>query len=473
MKRILNALLAAVVVVCTYSCADETSIGSSINDTRLAIIEDSSFVITGTSVENRSLQSRTSTQLLGSIKCDGYGTLSSQIVTEFMPTFAVDTAGTQVDWLDSCKLVLKLPSTGAFTGDTLAPMRLNVYRLNKQLPHPIFSDFDPTGYYDESGLMASTSYSVASSKLVSNFDANTYALVTHREVEIPMPTDYAKELYNLFLTNPEVFRSPSSFSKYFPGVAITNSFGSGHVMNFTDSEFRVYYRKHVQLDEKKDTIYPSVCQTYLASSPEVTMNNLINLDVDAAVKTCIDNGEAIVMAPAGYEVKCRFPIQEIVDMYKNTTKGSMALINSLGLEIPAETLPTKYGIEPPAYLLMVKSSMKNQFIAGDSLTNNKDSFYAAYDATKKCYTFTGMRDYILDILKNKDGKASDDDTYFTITPMDVTIYTDASSSYYYYYQSNPSTTVTKIAPQVSVPGLARLRLDKAKVKIVFSKQSMM
>ncbi len=468
--------MAMAFVLGLWSCNDET-IGSSINDTRLAIIADSSFTIVGEAVENRSLQSRTSTQLLGTIKSKGYGTLSSQFVTQFMPVYAVDTAGVTEDWIDSCKLILRLPSTGAFTGDSVAPMRLNVYALNKQLPSPIYSDFDASGYYDESDLMASASYSQASSKLVSEYDSENYTYVYHREVEIPFPVSFARKLFNEFIDNSETFRSPSNFAKYFPGVVITNSFGSGRVMNFTDTGLRVYYRKRTALSDTTDTIYPAVEQTYIGSSPEVVMNNLITLDVDADVQQRVDNGEAIVMAPAGFEVKARFPIQDIVDTYKAASQNSMSVINSLSLELPVEELETQYDIEPPQYLLMVKSDMKNDFISGDSLTNSKDSFYAEYDSSEKSYTFSGMRDYILDIINNKGGIAPESDMYFTITPMDVTVYTDTSSSYYYYYyyssSSYSTSTVTKISPQVSCPAIARLRLDKAKVKIIFSKQSML
>ena len=475
MKYIINVLLAVAVVMGLYSCNDET-IGSSINDTYLSVIQDSSFAIDGQSSANYSLLSRTSIQLLGTIKSEGYGTLSSQIVSQFMPVYAVDTAGTKLDWIDSCKMILRLPSTGAFTGDSLAPMRLNVYALNKQLPSPIYSDFDPSGYYSEDDLMGSAPYSYNSAKLVSEYDANTYSYIYHREVEVPMAVDYAKNIFQKFVDSPETFKSPKAFAEYFPGVVITNSFGSGRVMNFTDIELRTYYRKYMALSDTTDTIYPAMTQTYLASSPEVVLNNIIKLDVDPAVKECVDKGDVIVMAPAGYEVKAHFPVQEIIDNYKAASKGAMSVINALTMEIPAEKITNKYDIAPPKYLLMVKTCKKDEFIMGDSLANNKDSFYAAYDATTDSYQFTSLREYVLDIIRNKGGVATEDDMNFTITPMDVTVYTDSSSSYYYYYYGTDATsteTITKIAPQVSCPAIARLRLDKASVKLTFSKQSML
>lgn len=469
MKRTLNVLFAIAMLLGAYSCTDET-IGSSTIDTRLTIIEDSSFTITGHAESNTSLLSRTSLQLLGALKSKGFGTLTSQVVTEFMPALGVDTANTSVDMIDSCKFILRLPSVGAFTGDTLSPMRINIYKLNKQLPSPIYSDFDPTGYYNESDLLGSAPYSVSSAKIISQYDVTSNSYYYHREVEVPAPKELAKDLYNKFVNEPETFRTPSNFTKYFPGVFISNSFGSGRVMNFTDTELRVYYRKKIATDTT-DTII-SVNQSYMASTPEVLNNNIIKLDVDASIKSMVDNGDAIVMAPAGYEVHARFPIQDIISYYKSNTTSGISVINQLEMELPVEKIETEYDIAPPKYLLMVKTSMIKDFVAGDSLTNSKDSFYAIYDSSEKKYYFSGMRDYILDILNNKGGVASEDDINFTIVPMDITTFTDTSSSYYYYYQSNPVATVTNIAPQVSVPAIARLKLDKAKVKITFSKQTM-
>ena len=43
--------------------------------------------------------------------------------------------------IDSLKLLMFVPK-GSLVGDSLAPMGLEVYRLNKQLTAPIFSNFN-------------------------------------------------------------------------------------------------------------------------------------------------------------------------------------------------------------------------------------------------------------------------------------------------------------------------------------------
>ena len=470
MKHFFNVILAAAVLLALYACTDET-IGVSITDSVSSIIEDSSFVITGHSVRNDRVQMRTSTKMLGVIHADGFGDLAAEAVTSWMPAISIDTAGTSAEWIDSCRLKLRLPYRNGFTGDSLAPMRLDVYRLNKPLPSPIYSDFDPTGYYDSSDLLASESYSPSSGwmEVATSYESGTAAYDTVRVISVPMPTQLGRELFNTYKNNPETFASPRAFADVFPGIYITNSYGSGHVVNIKGTELDVYYRKYSQLTDTTDTIYPAQCQSYLASTPEVVSDNIIRFNIDDAITSMVNSGEPLIVAPAGYEVEVRFPIQDIIDNYQSNVGKNQAIINSLSLTLPVSIPLTQYNIQPPTYLLMVKTSKKETFINGDSLTNNKDSFYAVYDIANKRYVFSGLRDYVINIINNQGGIATEDDINFTITPVDVTTYT-YSSSYSYYYGSTSTSTVTKISPMVSRPAIARLLLDQAKIKITYSKQ---
>lgn len=473
MRQAFFGLIAALISVLAFnSCTDEI-IGTSISDIRSAVVEDSNFIFNGVSVRNSHLRSRSSIQLLGKVNADGYGTLTSDVVAQFMPTTTIDTVGLHggAEWIDSCFITMRV-AVGDITGDTLAPMRMNVYKLNKELPKPIYSDFDPSGYYDPNDLMGSVTYSASEFSRKTTYSSDGTTSVTYYEVNVPVPVSYARDIFNEYKANPSTFSSPKEFAKYFPGIYVTNSYGQGHVMNFFDIEFVSYYRKYV---ESGDSIYPAEKQSYMAVTPEVLYNNNITLDVDDNVKNMIANGDAIVMGPAGYEVSATFPIQEVIDRFKADSEDGLGVINSLTLEIPVEKVANKYDIAPPKYLLMVKESYRDEFFDKDSLTNNKDAFYAEYNEVEDCYTFTGLRSYVLDIINNKGGIAPESDVKFVIMPIDVTTYSNSSSSsyYYYYYSSSAATeVVTKIAPAVSVPSIAKLKLDKAKVILQYSKQEL-
>ncbi len=469
-KFLFVSIIAAVWTVCFNSCTDDT-IGTSISDIQSAIIQDSSFVMTGKTVRNSHLRSRSSIQLLGNINAQGYGTLSSDVVAQFMPTTTIDTVGVHGgdQWIDSCFITMRV-AMGDFTGDSLTPMRLSVYELNQPLPSPIYTDFNPSGYYNTGDLMGSVTYS-ANQMVRDTLVTTTGATSIYYEINVPVSVDYARAIFNQYKINPATFETPAEFAEFFPGIYITNSYGQGRVMNFYDIEFVTYYRKYEKRADDTDTIYPGTKQSYMAVTPEVLYNNNIDLEPDDAVRAMVEAGDAIVMGPAGYEVEVDFPIQDIINNFKAGSKDGLGVVNNLAMELPVEKVPNKYDIAPPKYLLMVKKSYRDEFFDKDTLTNDKDAFYAEYDASTSSYIFGGMRDYLLDVMKKNGGDVSEKDVKFVIMPIDVTKFTNTTSYSYYYSSSSTSEVVTKIAPAISRPSIAKLRLDKAKVKLVYSRQS--
>ena len=143
MKKVLYLLLGVLLINGVTSCSDNT-IGTSVTDTRLEIVADSSFTVTGSSVKTEQILTRTMTQLLGAINVDNFGELSSDFVCQFLPTTAIDTTGVTADLVDSIRLILRSP-VGGYTGDSIMPMRINVYQLNQQLKAPLSSSIDPEG----------------------------------------------------------------------------------------------------------------------------------------------------------------------------------------------------------------------------------------------------------------------------------------------------------------------------------------
>ena len=124
---------------------------------------------------------------------------------------------------------------------------------------------------------------------------------------------------------------------------------------------------------------------------------------------------------------------------------------------------------------MVKTSEKDEFFATNHNVDNVSSFYATYDSSTHSYKFSGMRSFVLDILNNKNGVADETDKEFTLTPIDlIAENTSSSNSYYYYYyygSSASSTEVIGIRPALNKPSIARLDLDNAKIRFIFSTQS--
>lgn len=438
-----------------YSCDNVSQIGSSIVEDQITVTVDTSFQVTGHSVAIERVQSRTISQLFGRIEANGYGRLSSDVVTQFMPATPLDTSRIRVENIDSMLLVMSV-AKGEFMGDSLVPLGLNIYPLDRQLPSPIFSDFNPEDYYSKDDLMASVMYNLSNnSKGKINTDG-------HTDITVKLPLDFAKSLYQEYLANPSSFSSPSSFAKVFPGFYIKNSFGSGRLTRVTNTQMKMHYHyNYTDPDTGKDTLMVSI-GNYFAVTPEIVSNNNVSFSISPELNERINKGENIVMGPVGVGVDMRFPAPEIIAKY-NASNNPVKVFNSLTLSIPAENIENDFGIEVPTYLLMILSKEKDSFFANNKLPDNVTSFYAEYNSTTKKYSFGEMRKFILDLMSKEN--ITEEDYTFSIVPVSA-MFEEVQSGYY-----STTSSLTMMTPYMSAPVMCKLNLDQVFIRLSFSTQT--
>ena len=82
-------------------------------------------------------------------------------MSQFLPSTELDTANFAPADVDSLILTLRY-AYDSFIGDSVAPMGVKVYALDKQLPAKIASNFDPKGYYNPQTPLASTIFNATS-----------------------------------------------------------------------------------------------------------------------------------------------------------------------------------------------------------------------------------------------------------------------------------------------------------------------
>ena len=459
------AVCAVAAATTLFTACDDatTTAGSSLISDKTEVVIDSAFTLSGAPQKIDSIPARTTTQILGSITADDYGYFSSDFVAQFMPALQLDTAGTKAADIDSVKLVMMF-SRGNLTGDSIVPMGFKVYPLTAQLPSPSYNtSLDNIGsFYDESQCWTANTQIYTGNALYNDSINN----LTYRSVMVKLPRSFAVNFYNEYINHPETFATPQAFTSFFPGIYVKNTFGSGRVINFSATQIQLYYKRHAKFTKdgvERDTTY-NITSTYMAVTPEVISDNLIRMSLSQSLINRINNGETLLVAPAGYEVEMTFPTREILSRYRQYG-GELSVINSLSLSIPVEKLANGNNINPPANVLIVLSKDKESFFADNKISDDKTSFLASYDETTQTYDVPGMRPYIIEML-SKENLTADDYT-FTITPVNVV--TESSQSGYY---GQSQVYVTGINPYVSGPAMCRLRLDKAKIKFTYSKQTL-
>ena len=150
-------ILLSLVCCCAIVACDDTitTIGSSLDASSITITVDSTFTqASDESVFTDSIICRTTDPLLGNLTLQNYGTLGTGFLTQFMPTLNIDTAGVTAETLDSLVLFLNYYNTDLL-GDSLAPMVVNIYRLDRTISSTLYTNIDTHEYYNPKNLLAS------------------------------------------------------------------------------------------------------------------------------------------------------------------------------------------------------------------------------------------------------------------------------------------------------------------------------
>ena len=456
--RLAPALMAATMALgFVTACNEGSEVGNSLVSDEISIVVDSSFTVSAHSVVSDAVLSRTVMQILGVIDVPEFGYMRSDIVTQFMPANTLDTTNVTVADIDSLKLVM-LVNEGSFTGDSLALMGLEVYPLVRQLETPIYSNFNPEGYYDTTPI-GSTSYNMSYAFETMTTNGNYFT------VSVDLPVELGRSFFNEYKTNPATFSSPGAFARFFPGLYIRSSYGSGRITRIGSTTMQMYYHRNYVNDQGNDTTVYDV-GSYFAVTPEIITNNDITVQLSDGIRQRTAQGQSLLVAPTGLEVEMTFPAEDIIASYRRGTADGIGVINNLTMRIPVETITNEYNIGVPTDVLLVLKKDRDAFFRDNKLPDSMTSFTATATAMSDgttAYVFDSLRDYLINLMA-KDEVTPDDYT-FVLVPITVT--TETNSDYY----GNYTSTVTGIVPYVSAPQMGRIMTENIKINFVYSKQT--
>ncbi len=455
----------------TSSCEDETSkIGSSLTEGEISIsIDTMMFNLNAVPLENTNFDSRTGNLLLGNINVPEYGKLDCSFVTRLLCATNLNLADSLLtpERVDSCDIMMYI-KRGDLVGDSLAPQKVSVFGLDKQLPSDISNTFNPEGYYNKSNPLGSASYTptwIGENDSIFSAATNTQKYY-YTSIQVPLSPEIGKQIFSDYKDNPSIFAWPETFAQKYPGYFIDQTFGNGCVANIFEIRLRIFYwyMKKVSYTEDKETKYKwektAAYAIPFISSPEVLSSNNISYTVSDDIIGMINDGKTIITTPGGYNTSFRFPAQDIINHYKKD-EHNLSLISELLLTIPAEPIENSFNIGTAPTLLLIKSSEVEDFFNNNKIPDNVSSFTASYDATNKQYKFSSMRSYIMQLLDKSE--ITDEDVEFTIIPVELQSETAGN------YGSSTS-YVTKCSPYIVKPTMTHLFTEKASIVLTFSSQ---
>lgn len=450
----MGLIVAAAGASALSSCGEDSTIGSSLLEDQVEIIVDSTFTVSGSSAAMTKVQPRTLTQLIGNISIPGYGRIRSTAAAQFLPSTELDTTKYSAASIDSVFLNLRY-AAGAFIGDSVVPMGITAYPLEEILSADLCTN-SPLPTFGSTGICGT----VFAPSTLGN---DSLQALTTRTVAMKLPVEFGRSLFNAYVANPEDYANGNIFTnKVFKGLYIDSNFGSGRLMQFARTTITMNMHRDITEDEGKVTTENEEFE-YYAVSPELVNNNYITVDLESAITDRIAAGDVMMVAPSAYNARMRFPLPELIESY-NAHGGIMAVLNSVSLTLPADTLETGGLVPAPSFMLMVLEKDYDSFFSQNKLPDDKTSFYATYNQTNKTYEISGLSTYVKNLMAS-DEPIKEEDYTFLLVPVSVSFELDVTASYY-----SPTYIVSDVQPYIDGPAAAVIDFSKAKVKLTYSRQ---
>ena len=464
--KILKYLAVLCCSISLIACNDEIStLGSSLNDSLIEITVDSTSIkLTGQSVFNDSILGRTTDPLIGNLTVKGYGNLRSGYLTQFMPTLNIDTTNVTPSTLDSIKLYLSYYNQD-LTGDSLAPMVLNIYTLDKTIKSPLYTNINPLDYYSPDNLIASHPFGSSTEGFIDKNNSTDGNVVTYKRIDVTLPIELGYSIFNKYKEDPEIFSMPSEFAKFFPGIYMDVTYGNGRMVNIKGMYMTMHYRA-IDNKGKIDTL----SYNYLGVTPEVSSINHFTLTPDEQLQAKVEannlaGNKVIAQAPVGYIPIIKFPTGNIIKKYQEKLEESgriQNILNYLSFTIPV-VADENAQLNPPKYLLFIRASQVKDFFEQKLIPDDVSTMYATYDKGKGVYNFGDISNYIRSILKRDDPTVTEDDETIALVP--VSVFTETNTSYY-----ETTTSVVSVTPYSASPAIVELDLEGAQIKIIYTTQ---
>ena len=339
----LYKLLFIAIVAVLASCVDTLDkIGFTIqpeND-RVSVGTDTLYVSSRT-IQVDSVFSRTKYPILGEYIDPVFGSIRSEYVGEFYyPESQLFKDGAVID---SVRLTV---SYSSIIGDSLAPMRLAVYKVIEELPkNKDYTNFNPRTKSDMSAPLGTKTFTGRNNtyRTETYYSGTATQTIKIYEIYTELPKSIGQSFLDEF-KKPDhgALKNTDTFRKFFPGLYITTNFGNSTILNVNLTSLNIFYKypDPKGSSQKTDTIRTS--EFRLNITPEVTQINHIQNNNDQLLAPN-DKG-TFVKSPAGVNTEITFPISEI---YSKLTTRSLNQARFMVYALPEASQDEKVKLSPP------------------------------------------------------------------------------------------------------------------------------
>lgn len=384
-------------------CSDDLNlVGSTIqpDGDKMPVYVDT-FQMQATTLLMDSVYARTTSGLLGEFYDPLYGNVKSDYICQFYCPDDFKFKQQPIDGkIDSVNFNI-IYYSGSWVGDSLTPMRAQLYPVTKELEREFYTNFDPEEYCDMSTSWGAQTYTAHDNSVPDSvrYYINSSGQYTYvPSVTIRMPKELGQKFYDESINNPGTFSDQEAFNKFFPGLYVTTTYGSGNILQVSYSSISIYYRYNVKGSQNQDsTVYTS--ETFNVTK-EVLQLNRFKSEEESLDKLLADNDSlAYLKTPAGVYTQLTIPAQDIVDRIGDR------VINNIPLTIKA--LPQEnwqWALSAPANLLLLPKDSLATFFINNKIEDNRTAFRAGYSTNSRSYSFGNISNLMQEHIKNNPDK---------------------------------------------------------------------
>lgn len=425
-------------------CNDElTQIGSGIQpDNDVPSVYADTFYMKGRTLELDSVYARTTYGSLGEIYDPLYGNLKSDFMCQFYCPedfrFKHTPASGKIDSVEFKILY------NSWIGDSLTPMRVQLYEVTTPLQRDFYTNVDPKDYCNlqkDLGLKTYSSYDMTVPDSIRNATNSSGNKTFQPNVTIRMPQELGQRFYDATINTPEVYANQNAFNNFFPGIYVTNTFGTGNILNIEASVMYIYYKYTVKGSADQDSLVQAA-EAFSVTNEIIQLNRFKNTDISHLLEP--NDSIAYLKSPAGVYTQLTIPTSEIAPIVEGR------IISSLSLTLKA--LPQeewKYAFGAPSNLLVLPKDSVDSFFKNNQTENNTSSFVGSYATSTRTYSFGN----IANLVKSHIESSPEKDLVLSVIPVERKTGTTTN-----YWGSQTSYTVA-INNYLKPSGL-KLRIDK-------------
>ena len=402
------------------SCDDDLSkVGTSILPPGdLITVYSDTFQMKASTVRLDSVFAKTTDCLLGEMYDPVYGNIKADFLCQFYCEEDFKFTYTPYEGkIDSIELIM-FYSFNAY-GDTLAPMQLSVYPITNPLKRNFYTNDNPEIYCDMTNPIGvkpytardmSVSDSLYFEEVLDPYTGQTYRTHTPT-LRVKLSTELGQKIYDETINNPSTFKSQGAFNEFFPGLYVTNTFGSGCIIRTSGDDIAIQVRyKFALKDVNGEDSLAYASELFRISKDVIQINRFENNNLDKLLEE--NNTHTYVKSPAGVCTRLVLPTTEISKEFDVSDR----FVNGFSLNLkymPEDEWDFAY--TPPSHLLLIPEDSVVSFFEDGRIENYYTSFISygyespysspiGYDASTRTYYFGNISSLLKEHMKNSPEK---------------------------------------------------------------------